>query len=322
MPGSTTITAASGRISGSTTLTVNQPSLVSIVVSPSSVSLQQGSTQQFSAAGTYSDNTTKDVTALASWSSLSTSIATVNSAGLAMALSSGTTTIQASSGAISGSASLSVSGGFTPTGSLGTARGYHTATLLNNGTVLIAGGIGLGGIQLAGAEIYDPASGTFSATGSMTAARYYHVATPLSDGKVLITGGAGPGGVYQTAELFDPATGIFVKTLGNMVNVHYYHQATLLANGKVLISGGYGSAARATAELYDPATQTFTATGSMNAARALHSATLLSDGTVLVAGGENSGGSLSSAEVYILRSERSRPSASCPPLTPPPLPSG
>jgi N-acetylneuraminic acid mutarotase len=89
-------------------------------------------------------------------------------------------------------------GTFTPTGSLNTARYYHTATLLNNGMVLIAGGEG----GLSTAELYNPATGTFTATGSLNTGRAYHTATLLSNGMVLIAGGEGSSGYLASAELY------------------------------------------------------------------------------------------------------------------------
>jgi len=194
-------------------------------------------------------------------------------------------------------------GTFVPTGSLGGPRESHTATLLNNGTVLIAGG-DTGLVFPAIAEVYDPATGIFAPTGSMTDARDGHTATLLNNGTVLIAGGSTNTGNSATAELYDPTTGMFTPT-SSMNAARESHTATLLGNGKVLIAGGNAKAvipgiSLASAEVYDPATGTFTLTGSMNAARQSHSATLLNNGKVLITGGfENSPfPSLASAELY------------------------
>src|SRR6266487_4569215 len=103
-------------------------------------------------------------------------------------------------------------GTFTSTGSLNTARGEHTATLLNNGMVLLAGGAGFS--FLASAELYNPATGAFTPTGSLNNARFAHTATLLNNGMVLIAGGNGPSGPLASAELYNPATGSFTPTGG------------------------------------------------------------------------------------------------------------
>jgi hypothetical protein len=172
-------------------------------------------------------------------------------------------------------------GTFTPLNNLTVPRQFHTATLLTNGKVLIAGGFSAGLSPYntwASAEIYDPATGTFAPTGSMTAARQMHTATLLPDGKVLIAGGAvGNGGPPQaSAELYDPATGTFAAT-GSMTVPRSQHLAILLNTGKVLIAGG----SSVNAELYDPSTGTFALTGDMTEPGFVSTATLLPDGRVL-----------------------------------------
>ncbi|MGA8305816.1 MAG: kelch repeat-containing protein [Candidatus Acidiferrales bacterium] len=172
--------------------------------------------------------------------------------------------------------------GFVPTGTMETARSAATATLLNTGKVLVAGGADANGQPVAMAELYDPSNGTFSPTGSMETARANFAATLLPNGKVLVTGGLDTSGnPLATAELYDPTTGAFSATTGSMQFVHASHTATLLNTGKVLVAG-WGNA---TAELFDPATGTFTATGSMVQPRVSHTATLLNSGKVLLTGG-------------------------------------
>ncbi|HYM11545.1 MAG TPA: kelch repeat-containing protein [Bryobacterales bacterium] len=161
---------------------------------------------------------------------------------------------------------------------MGVARGDHSATLLLNGKVLIAGGYTDAPMAVASAELYDPSTGTFTATGDMTTPRQGHAATLLADGRVLITGGSG----LSNTELYDPSTGTFTATAGtgDMIPGGNWARAVLLGNGKVLILGG------SNAELYDPATGAFAATGAYAGPSPvfLETATLLPDGRVLITG--------------------------------------
>lgn len=191
-------------------------------------------------------------------------------------------------------------GSFMLTGGMTSARIGHTATLLNNGKVLLVGGGNNNSPAMSSAELFDPSSGTFSATGSLAGPRGGHTATLLKDGRVLVAGGSG-GAILATAELFDPGSGTFVS-VGNLAAARVSHAANLLTDGKVLVTGGMGdNGALATAELFDPASLTFASAGMMTAMRASHTATLLSDGRVLVAGGVAVGPEflpVASAELY------------------------
>ncbi|WP_165371636.1 kelch repeat-containing protein [Pseudolysobacter antarcticus] len=175
-------------------------------------------------------------------------------------------------------------------GALATARGSHTATLLPSGKVLVAGGgyIGPNGfVNLASAELYDPATNAWSVTGTLTTGRYSHTATLLPSGKVLVVGGAGVQFVaLASAELYDPATNLW-SAAGTLTTARILHTATLLPSGKVLVAGGTAdgeSSYLASAELYDPATNLWSAAGSLTTARFYHTATLLPSGKVLAVG--------------------------------------
>jgi WD40 repeat protein len=202
-------------------------------------------------------------------------------------------------------------GTFSPAGSMGSPRQGHTATLLPDGRVLVAGGttgasaaaslgVTLASVRrvatepqvLRTAELYDPTTGTFSPTGSMATVRVNHTATALLDGRVLVAGAGDQGLAGEaSAELYDPATGTFHAT-GSMKTGRYQHTSTLLQDGRVLITGGLDpdTLTFASAEIYDPGAGTFSSGGSMHAARQGHTATRLPDGQVLIAGGyENDG---------------------------------
>ena len=164
-------------------------------------------------------------------------------------------------------------------------RASHTATLLNNGKVLITGGFVGEENSLTSAEIFDPAGKGFLQTENMRVARSSHTATLLPNGKILIAGGFN-GNYLDSAEIYDPATGKFTLT-PKMTTARSGHVAVLLNNGKILLAGGIGTGWTflASAEIYDPATNTFTATGAMTTARESHTVTLLKDGRVLITGG-------------------------------------
>jgi len=188
-----------------------------------------------------------------------------------------------------------VQGAFVATGNPSVTRFDHTATLLPNGMVLIAGGSADFSDVGASAELYDPSTGVFTATGSMAEARSQHTATLLPSGRVLIAGGFN----VATAELYDPSSGSFTAT-GSIAVTRSRHTATMLPNGNVLIAGGTdtGGLSLASAELYDPSVGKFTAIASMTVARSYHTATMLPNGKVLVAGGRGSGSFGMAAELY------------------------
>jgi len=144
----------------------------------------------------------------------------------------------------------------------------------------------------------------WSLTGSMKIARDQHAAALLANGWVLVAGGSTPAGFTNEAELYNPTNGVW-STTGSMSAPRYSFTATTLANGKVLVAGGFHFDANLkavvptnSAELYDPASGTWSNTGSLNTARGDHTATLLPNGKVMVCGGDNGNSGFSSTEVY------------------------
>jgi hypothetical protein len=201
-------------------------------------------------------------------------------------------------------------GKWSATGKLETGRGGHTATLLPDGKVLIAGGIDYsadGTPIFASAELYDPDKGTWSATGSMTVSRFKHAAVRLGSGEVLVAGGTStePSNdrPLASAEIYNPVAGAW-RTVGSMATGRELVKAILLPDGRVLAVGGsighFGKyKALASAEIYDPKTERWTSTGALLKARTQFTMTLLGDGRVLVAGGARPYTSaLSTAEIY------------------------
>lgn len=170
-----------------------------------------------------------------------------------------------------------------------------TATVLNDGKVLVAGGDTLGDHR---AELYDPAANRWSNVGVM--ARTGHTATLLKNGKVLVAGGG-----TATAQIYDPAANWWTEA-GNMLTARGAHAAALLPDGTVLVTGGSGDIDStqvwlSSAEVYDPAANTWSAAGCLSSPRWAHTETLLLNGRVLVAGGImpiGGGQSLRDAELF------------------------
>lgn len=202
-----------------------------------------------------------------------------------------------------------VSFAWTPTGSMHTARASHTATILPNGLVLVAGGTGDANNALALSELYNSASGTWSSTGDMHTARVSARAVLLPNGTVLTMGGCIVndclGSTTKSAETYNSATGKWSVT-GAMRTARAEFVAVLLSTGKVLVAGGctsYGAAGciavTTAAELYNPATGTWSSTGAMRAARMAMTATALINGKALIAGGQTAASdALGSSELY------------------------
>ncbi|MBW3577862.1 MAG: hypothetical protein KY462_09015 [Actinobacteria bacterium] len=182
---------------------------------------------------------------------------------------------------------------WTPIGDMLVPRFEHTATLLPDGRVLIAGGLGVEGDEVgpvASAELYDPNTRTFSRTGRMAQPRTDHAAVPLDDGRVLVAAGDAGTSAIASAEVFEPARGAFSET-ATLRQARRGHTATVLGDGTVLVVGGefFNQGTRtslASAERYDPGEQAWVSAGEMNCPRSEHGAALLPDGSVLAAAGD------------------------------------
>ncbi len=205
---------------------------------------------------------------------------------------------------------------WSPTGSMQVARSSAAIALLADGKVLVAGGGNRCSRVWNTAELYDPATGEWTLTDGMSAARQSAAAVRLTDGRVLVAGGIGasPFASLATAELYDPANGTWAAT-GSMRNRRYWtfedmaaldNFLSLLPDGRVFTAGGVDRCGALfcarnilnAAELYDPASGTWTPTGAMAGRRAEHQTTVLAGGRVLVSGGQYGGAALNTVELY------------------------
>ncbi len=176
---------------------------------------------------------------------------------------------------------------FQPAGILTQSRAGHSAILLPDGRVLIAGGE-FAEYSGTSAELWDPKTETFDQVAWLDPPRWKPTETLLSDGRVLVVGGGDPydyGPDPDAAEVWDPKTGAFAPA-GSLIETRLHPTTTLLPDGRVLVVGGSGEdGPLASAEVWEPSTGEFSPTGSLDGARSLHTATLLPDGRVLVVGG-------------------------------------
>jgi hypothetical protein len=185
-------------------------------------------------------------------------------------------------------------GVFLPSNSMADATYDHTATALPNGLVLIT--------DTSSAQLFDPTTGSLDAAGTMNTQHAIAAATLLNTGQVLIAGTSFPDNLYPSAELYDPSSNSFTVT-GDMAMPRYGASAVALQDGRVLIVGGRPPGTSSTpiqvAEVFDPASGTFKATGSQVVPRFGATTSLLPSGDVLIAGGTDGAGHVYfSAEIY------------------------
>lgn len=182
-------------------------------------------------------------------------------------------------------------GNWETTGALNLPRFNHTATLLEDGRVLVVGGRNADGQAVATAELYSSDTGIWTLTKSLkTDPRSNHTATLLPDGRVLVVGGGNRGislyEKYGSAEIFDPVTEEWTVT-GSLIQARDWHTSTLLPDGRVLVVGGLDDKHNpiASIEIYEPTTGKWSVGIPMKTRRAGHAAVLLQDGSVLIVGG-------------------------------------
>ena len=245
--GGTTVTATSGTTSGTLSLATVAATIQSMVIAPATLGTGVGITRRFTATGTFTDGSIQDVTASAAWSTTAGSVVAISN-GSASGLAIGTAPVTATIGTVSASAQVNVT------------------------------------------------TNTWTAAPQMPTERVAgHTATRLPDGTVLVVGGVMSAGAGTNAvDLFDPVAASWASKAPLHV-MRASHTATLLADGRLMVIGGStvsaiaakGYVNNASAEIYDPVANTWTATPPMSVPRSHHTATLLPDGKVLVVGGEN-----------------------------------
>jgi hypothetical protein len=196
------------------------------------------------------------------------------------------------------SSSALLSSAWTASVSMSVARQNHVAALLQNGSVLVAGGHPGNNVPTSSAEVYSPATGTWTTVGSMGTARRLFGACTLANGEVLVVGGNAGAGDVTSAELFNPATSTWSAT-GSLAAAREDFSMTCLPDGRVLVAGGSGpSGLLSSAEVYSPTSGAWSSAGSMPAALHTQGAALLNDGRVLIAGGNNAAGPVKTAAIW------------------------
>jgi len=289
---------------------VTGPVLQSIELSPSPAIAGVGIARPLTATGIYTDGTRADVSREAVWSSANTGVASV-AGGLVTGATLGVTQIAATIGQVSANVDLSVTANtWTAVKSMRAPRFRHTATLLQDGRVLVVGGMDSinTSLSVVTAEIYDPVTDAWASAAPMPASRSMHQAVLLSSGKVLIFAGLAnddtrlgySGWPTTTCFLYDPASDTWT-TVGSLTTARLYSAAALLPNGKVLVVGGGDNetlVGLASAELFDPTTGQWTAAASPLFGRMMATLTPLPTGKVLLAGGISNRLNLASVETY------------------------
>lgn len=178
---------------------------------------------------------------------------------------------------------------------MATSRYMGSVTVLDNGSVLLAGGWNPSANFLVSAEVYNPATGLFQPTGSLNSSRNKQTAVKLPDGQVLVAGGYnGSSTRHNSTEIYNPSIGNWIN-VASMVDRRYRFASVVLENGTVLAvaGGGYGSSSLQSSEIYNPAADTCTSTGTLSWPRRDNQAIKLPNGTVM-----SLGNNLAATELY------------------------
>jgi hypothetical protein len=293
--GTTTISASSGAIAGTLALNTVAATIQSMVIAPATLQTGVGITRHLVATGTFSDGSTQDVSASATWTANTAGIASVSN-GAISGLALGSTGVGATIGSVHAGAIVAVT-----TDTWSTAPAMPTervagqaATLLPSGKLLLVGGVKSAGAGTAAADLFDPVTATWASVAPMNVMRASHTATLLADGRVLVVGGstvsaqAAKGYVNDaSAEIYDPVANTWTAT-PDMSVARSHHSATRLPDGTVLVFGGEDVHYQvgASAEIYDPVANTWALPRTLPISpRSQHTATLLPSGLVLIAGG-------------------------------------
>jgi hypothetical protein len=178
-------------------------------------------------------------------------------------------------------------------------RASHICIALQDGSILVAGGVTGPGGPTNAAELFNPTTNLWTTTGSMLTARTDAAAILLSNGNVLVAGGRTSGQIANSLEIYDPAAGRFRLADGVLSSPRSRHAIAILKDGRVLIGGGFdGERTLDSMDIFDPVSATVRPAGFMSGPREAFTATELSDGRILLAGGFDGSKELASAELF------------------------
>jgi len=286
----TLVTIKCGGGAGSASPAPTVPTITSFSVNPASISDGQTATLTWNIAGATSVSISPNI-----GNSTATSL-TVSPFQTTTYTITALNTVGSSSSTVKLSVSEQLPNTWINSGSMVTGRSDYSANILNDGKILVSGGMGQGQnglVFLSSAEIYDPVTRIWRSTGSLNIPRYTNATITLGDGRVMVFGGfvgpsaQNPTGLTETCEIWDPITEKW--TFGKSMSFkRSRHTATTLKDGRIFICGGGATATMFNStpcEIFDPKTNTWTIAAGMQDEKSNHTASLLLNGNVLVAGG-------------------------------------